>query len=109
MKQFLYTIIMMCTFSLTALPAYSGNLDERKSTAYPNPVERGAVLTVEMPSGDYGEVTVILYNTVGKVINTLITTNKTVDFKAPEITGIYFLRIMEKQNLIAVEKILVKE
>ena len=108
-KQFFLTIIVICTFCLTALSAYAGASNDRKLTAYPNPIDKGAVLTVEMPSGEYGELTVILYNTVGKAVYTLKTTNKTIEFNVPEISGIYFLRIVEKTKVIDVEKIVVKE
>ena len=108
-KQIFFTIIVIFTFCLTALPANAGNTGDIKLTAYPNPVYRGATLTVEMPSGEYGELTVILINTVGRAVYTLKTTNKTVEFNVPEISGIYFLRIVEKTKVIDVEKIVVKE
>ena len=109
MKQIFLPIVVICTFCLTVLPANAGKSDDRKLTAYPNPIDRGAVLTVEMPLGEHGEVTVVLYNTVGKVIHTQKTTNKSVEFKVPDISGIYLLRILEKQKVLAVEKIVVRE
>ena len=109
-KQFFLTItVAICAFCFTVLPMYAGNTAERKFTAYPNPIDKGAVLTVELPSGAYGELTVVLYNTVGKPVYTLKTTNQTVEFNVPDVSGIYFLRIVEKQKVIDVEKIVVKE
>ena len=95
-KQFYISIVAISALFLTlaGLPAQAGDTDDRKITVYPNPINRGAALTVEMPTGDYGELTVILYNTVGKRVHTLKTTNKTVDFNVPDISGIYFLRIV---------------
>ncbi len=84
------------------------NSTEKKLKAYPNPINRGALLTIEMP-GDRGEMTVFLYNTVGKVIQTFKTSDKKVEFNAPDVSGIYLLRFVEKQKVIAVEKIVVKE
>ena len=105
-KQFFLTIIAICAFCWTA---NAGEPNERNFKVYPNPVERGALLTIESPSGEYGEITVILYNTVGKEIYRLKNTEKTVEFNAPDVNGIYLLRIVEKQKVIAVEKIVVKE
>ena len=129
----------MCVFCLTVLPVQADNIHdfsiqkdsasrnrqlmantsftgkqfaqdftEKKLKAYPNPIDRGALLTIEMP-GDRGELTVFLYNTVGKVVQTLKTSNQTVQFNAPDVSGIYLLRFVEKQKVIAVEKIVVKE
>jgi hypothetical protein len=84
------------------------NSIEKKLKTYPNPINRGALLTIEMP-GDRDEMTVFLYNTVGKVIQTFKTSDKKVEFNAPDISGIYLLRFVEKQKVVAVEKIVVKE
>ena len=109
MKQFLRYIIVICAFSFAALTVNAGRLDDKQLTAYPNPIDRGAALTVVMPTGEHSEKTVMLYNTVGKVIHTMRTTNPTVEFNVPNISGIYLLRIVEKQKVIAVEKIVVRE
>ena len=105
MKQLFLSLIMIFALCITAQASGS---DERKLKAYPNPVERSSILTIETPLSDHGEITVSLFNTVGKEINTIRTSNKTVELKAPDISGIYFLRIVEKQKVIAVEKIIVK-
>ena len=94
--------------ALTETQSTSLNTTEKKIKVYPNPVERGALLTIEMP-GERGEMTVFLYNTVGKVIHTFKTSNQKVQFNAPDISGIYLLRFVEKQKVIAVEKIVIKE
>ena len=136
MKQYFLSIIVICVFCLTVQAAdihdfsiqkdsvsqssrlmantsftgkqFAQDFTEKKLKAYPNPIDRGALLTIEMP-GDRGELTVFLYNTVGKVVQTLKTSNQTVQFNAPDISGIYLLRFVEKQKVIAVEKIVVKE
>jgi len=102
MKQLFLSLIMICAFCLTAQA-------ERRLKAYPNPVERNALLTVELPVGEHSEITVFLFNTVGRLINTIKTTNRTVEFNAPDISGIYLLRIVEQQKVVAVEKIIVRE
>ena len=111
MKHFFLNIIVICTFCLTVLPVSANNSNDEngKLKIYPNPIARSAVLTIELPTSDSGDITLILYNTVGKIIYTLKTTNKTVVFNAPEISGIYSLRIVENQKVIAVEKVIVKE
>ena len=106
MKQFFLTIVAICTFCWAA-NAVEPN--EKNFKVYPNPVERGALLTIELPSGEYGETTVILYNTVGKEIYRLKNTEKKLEFNVPDVSGIYLLRIIEKQKVVAVEKIVVKE
>jgi hypothetical protein len=105
-KQRFLIMIAMCMFCLTVVA--DDVTPEKKLKAYPNPVERSATITIEIPD-DRGEVTLILYNTVGKVIHTVITSNKKVEFQAPEISGIYLLRSVERQKVFAVEKIVVKE
>ncbi|MDR1171608.1 MAG: T9SS type A sorting domain-containing protein [Bacteroidales bacterium] len=139
MKQYFLSIIVICVFCLTFLPLHAvsvygfsiredstgqsnrliadaqankpfvlQNSTEKKLKAYPNPISRGALLTIEIP--DYrSEMTVFLYNTVGKVIQTFKTSDKKVEFNAPDISGIYLLRFVEKQKVVAVEKIVVKE
>ena len=108
MKQFFISIIVTCIFCLNVLPVHAGGTDDKKLKVYPNPVERNTVLTIEMLD-DHGEKTVYLYNTVGKVIQTLKTTNKTIEINAPDVSGIYLLRIIDQKRVITVEKIVVKE
>ena len=109
MKQPFLSIIMMCMLCLTVLPVHADNpAEEKKLTAYPNPIERGALLTIEIP-GDYGEITIFLYNTVGKEVQRLQTSDKKVEIPAPDVSGLYLLRFVEKQRIIAVQKIVVKE
>ena len=108
MKQRFLTMIMMCMLYLTVLPVHADNSAGKKLTAYPNPIERGALLTLEI-QGDYGEITIVLYNTVGKEVQKFKTSNNKIEFNAPDISGIYLLRFIEKQKVIAVEKIVVRE
>jgi len=98
----------MFVMFLTITPALASDTAERKMKAYPNPIERGALLTIEMPD-DRTEMTVVLYNTVGKIIQTFKSSNNKISFHAPDISGIYLLRFVDKQKVVAVEKIVVKE
>jgi hypothetical protein len=91
-----------------AITVSADNIDRREFRVYPNPVERSASLTVEVPISE-GEFSVFLFNTVGKLIYSTKTVNRKVEFKAPEIGGIYLLRIANTQRVVAVEKIIVKE
>ena len=108
MKQKFLSLIAICVFCLAVLPAQADDSIEKKFKAYPNPVNKGAILTIDIPV-DRGEMTVFLYNSVGKVVKTFKTSNKKVEFNAPDISGIYLLRFVEQQKVIAVEKIVVKE
>jgi len=107
-KRIFLTIIVTCMFCLTNMSVYAGDSIEKKIKAYPNPIERGDLLTVEIQD-NRTEVTVILYNTVGKAIRTIKTSNNKISFHVPETTGIYLLRIVEKQKVVEVIKIVVKE
>ena len=108
MKNFFQTMIAVCVFCLTITSLQAGDVPEKGFSVYPNPVDRGALLTIEIPE-DRNEMTVLLYNTVGKVINTYKTTNKKIEFNAPETSGIYLLRFVENKKVVVVEKIIVKE
>ena len=109
MKHRILSIILMFVLCLTVMPVHADDvIPEKKLKAYPNPVERGAVLSVEIPDDRY-EMTLFLYNTVGKEIQRVTVCGKKVEFHAPNIGGIYLLRFVEKQKVIAVEKIVVKE
>jgi len=108
MKQKFLSLIAICVFCLIALPVQADDSIEKKFRVYPNPVNKGALLTIEIPV-DCNEVTVYLYNTVGKVVHTLKTPNKKVEFFVPDISGIYLLRFVEQQKVVAVERITVKE
>jgi len=107
-KHSFLSIIAMCVLCLTITPLHASDSLEKKMKVYPNPVERGTLLTIEMPD-DRSEMTVILYNTVGKEIQTIKSFNNRIIFHAPDISGIYLLRFVEKQKIVAVEKIIVKE
>ena len=106
--QRLLTVIAMFMFCLFVASAQTDNPIEKKLKVYPKPIDRGALLTIEMP-GDYGEITVNLVSIVGKVVQTYKTTNKIIEINVPDVSGIYLLRILDKQKVIAVEKIVVKE
>ena len=108
MKQYFFTMIMMFAFCLTVLSAQADNSTDKKLKAYPNPIDRGALLTIEIPDNS-GEVTVSLYNTVGKVIQTFKTFSKRVEINVPDVSGIYLLRYVDQQKVVAVEKIVVKD
>ena len=135
MKHNFLSIIVISVFCLTILPVHADNINdfslqnnnlvnanttlvskqfdverpsEKKLKAYPNPIIRGALMTIEMP-GEHSELTIFLYNTVGKVVHSFKTSDSKVEFNAPDVSGIYLLRFVEKQKVIAVEKIVVKE
>jgi len=107
LKHIFQTIIAMCICCLTVAPVLAGDINDKKIKVFPNPVDRSSVVTIDLPESR-GEITVVLYNTVGKVIQTFRYSNK-ITFNAPDISGIYLLRFVENQKVVAVEKIVVKE
>ena len=131
MKHYFLSLIVICVFCLNTsdvladdthtVSAFINDLKQSKPTVtdasrsadpkiktYPNPIERNGLLTIEMPD-DGGNVTVFLYNTVGKVVRTFQITDQKTEFNVPDVSGIYLLRFVEKQKVIAVEKIVVRE
>ena len=107
MKHRFLSIILMFALGLTFVHA-DDVTPEKKLKAYPSPVDRGNIVTVEIPD-NRGEMTLFLYNTVGKEIRKITASGKKVEFHAPDVGGIYLLRYVEKQKVVAVEKIVVKE
>ena len=108
MKYIFSTIIVVCMCCLTATPVHADDSTEKKIKVYPNPVDRNALVSIDIPE-DHSEMTVVLYNTVGKVIQMFKSPNNKITFNAPDISGIYMLRFMDNQKVIGVEKIVVKE
>ncbi len=132
-KQYFHILIVACIFCLTVFSASAHQISlsdsitqevrmvkdvtpskaqlallDNKLKTYPNPITKGGLLTVEVPS-NRGEITLFMYNTVGKIIQTFKTSDKKIEINVPETTGIYLLRFVEKQKVFAVEKIVVKE
>ena len=107
-RQCFFSIIVLCVFCLTATPLYASDSIEKKMKVYPNPIERGALITVEMPDA-CTEMTVVLYNTVGKAIQTFKFSKNIIEFHVPNTSGIYLLRFVDKQKVVDVMKIIVKE
>ena len=107
-KSILPAIVTLFICCLTILPVLADDITDKKIKTYPNPVDRGALVKIEIPDNN-SEMTVMLYNTVGKVIQTLKSSNNQIAFHAPDIGGIYLMRFVKNQKVIAVEKIVVKE
>jgi len=108
MKRIFLSVIVMCVYCLTVVPVHADDSIEKRLKVYPNPVDRSALVTIDLPD-DRSEISVVLYNTVGKVIHTFKSSNNKIVFNAPDISGIYLLRFVKNQKVIAVEKIVVKE
>jgi len=107
-KRIFLSIVAMCLSCLAVVPALAGDSIDKKIKVFPNPVDRNAVVTIDIPD-NRSEMTVVLYNTVGKVIHTFKSFNNKISFTAPDVSGIYLLRFVDHQKVIAVEKIVVKE
>jgi len=108
MKRIFLSLIVICMYCLTVLPVHAEDSTDKRLKIYPNPVDRSALVTIDLPD-DRSEMTLVLYNTVGKVIQTFKSSNNKIIFNAPDISGIYLLRFVKNQKVIAVEKIVVKE
>ena len=108
MKRIFLSIVVICMYCLTVASRQADDSIEKKIKVYPNPVDRTTLVTIDIPD-DRNETTVVLYNTVGKVIQTFKSSNNKIAFNAPDVSGIYLLRFVENQKVIAVEKIVVKE
>ena len=108
MKYIFLTATLICMCCFTVIPVHADDSTEKKLRIYPNPVERGTMMTIDLPARQ-GEMTVVLYNTVGKVMQTFKSPNNTITFHAPDVSGIYLLRFVDNQKVVAVEKIVVKE
>ena len=107
-RQNIIPFVVMCVFCLTVAPMHASDYAGKRMKTYPNPIDRGALMTIELPDSG-SEVTVVLYNTVGKVIQTFKSSNNKIVFHVPDVSGIYLLRFVEKQKVVAVEKIVVRE
>lgn len=108
MKRIFLSILVMCLCCLTFVPVRADDSTNKKIKVYPNPVDRSTLVTIDVPD-HLSKMTVVLYNTVGKVIQTFKSSNNQIAFYAPDISGIYLLRFVDNQKVIAVEKIVVKE
>ena len=108
MKCIFLTIIAVCISCLAADPVLADDAIDKKIKVYPNPVDRGSIVFIDIPD-NHSEMTVVLYNTVGKVIQSFNSSNEKIVFNAPDVSGIYLLRFAENQKVITVEKIVVKD
>ena len=107
-KHSLIIIISICVLFFATAPTFASDSAERRMKAYPNPIERSALMTIEIPD-TRSDMTVVLYNTVGREIQRFRASNNKITFHAPDISGVYLLRFVEKQKVVAVEKIVVKQ
>ena len=74
---------------------------------YPNPVKHGNGFTLTLP--DDAMVRVDIVNALGVVVQTLYATSeKTVNYVAPNITGVYTLRITIEGEGTYTRKLVVK-
>ena len=93
---------MVVSFSdITGIDSFGGTLH-----VFPNPVERGSMITIGTVE-ESDEVRVEIMNTVGAVLFTETSTKLPANIKAPEVPGVYMLRITSKGRGIRYVKLIV--
>ena len=93
---------MVVSFSdITGIDSFGGTLQ-----VFPNPVERGSMITIgKVEESD--EVRVEIMNALGAVLSTETSTRLPANIKAPEVPGVYMLRISSKGRGIRYVKLIV--
>jgi uncharacterized protein YjiK len=93
---------MVVSFSdITGIDSFGGTLH-----VFPNPVERGSMITIGTVE-ESDEVRVEIMNAVGAVLSTETSTKLPANIKAPEVPGVYMLRITSKGRGIRYVKLIV--
>ena len=77
---------------------------------YPNPVERGQILTFGLSETEIGEVQVAIINAIGVTIETqcFASPKTSITIKAPDATGLYMLRVTSASGETYYGKLVVK-
>ena len=75
--------------------------------AYPNPVNRGEELRIDMPGYDK-QVSVEVVNTLGTVVMSSRMSGSQHTIIVPETPGVYTLRIVASDNVVVCRKLIVK-
>jgi len=79
-------------------------LNENEIMIYPNPVHRGAMLTLANHS-NYTELSVSIVNLVGQIISVEKYSNTTIHVQMPNEAGTYFVKITTNEGLTVAKKI----
>ena len=92
--------------------SFRGNtgVDEwtNRMQVYPNPVEHGQRLTLDLTTDEAGEVRIEIVNALGAVIETVNTPSQLTTLKAPETAGVYTLRITAEGKGTCHRKLIVR-
>jgi hypothetical protein len=64
-----------------------------QASVFPNPVERGQLLSVGLDAREGSPIRVEVVDELGVVVSTVTSTEEPVHVKAPRISGVYLLRI----------------
>jgi hypothetical protein len=80
----------------------------RQVHVFPNPVSRGANVSLGMTEDTSGEVQVEIINALGAVLSVETSTKLPSSIKAPEVSGVYTLRITVKGKGTCYRKLVVR-
>ena len=90
---------LVANFGTTGLDESSNKID-----VYPNPVERGQTVRLGMADGEIGEVQVDIINALG----VLVETRRATSLQAPNVAGVYTLRITVEGQGTCYRKLIVR-
>ena len=89
--------------STTGADEWAGRLQ-----VYPNPVDCGQILSLGLPDTEIGMVEVTVINALGVVVETQCLASQHAAFKAPNIPGVYTLRITVEGKGTCYRKLIVR-
>ena len=75
---------------------------------YPNPVEHGQRLNLDLTTDEVGEVRIEIVNALGAVVETVSSPSQLTTFRAPETAGVYTLRIVAEGKGTCHRKLIVR-
>jgi Fe-S cluster assembly iron-binding protein IscA len=79
-----------------------------KMILFPNPVARGSEYKIELDDENLDNAIIEIYDAVGKLIETHVVTENTVELRAWYATGGYTIRIITEEHGIRIKKLIVK-
>lgn len=75
---------------------------------YPNPIDRGAMLSIALSTHKTENVTVEIINALGEIVSTLRSNQYPIAVKAPSVSGVYMVRLVVDGEITYSQKLIVK-
>ena len=75
---------------------------------YPNPIDRGAIFSVALSTNKVGSVKVEIVNALGETVSALRSNQHPISVKAPNVAGVYMVRIIIDDKVSYCQKLIVK-